>query len=310
MSRRLIYGPVPSRRFGLSLGIDLVPYKTCCYDCVYCQLGRTTDLSMERREFVPVGEVLAGVEESLASGPRPDVITFAGSGEPTLYARLGELIDGIRQLGDMPLLLLTNGGLLDQEEVLAEVMGVDILAPSLDAGDAETFRRINRPHADLSFEAVMSGVRRVARDYTGRLQLEIMLARGINDSNESVELIKKALEGIQLESVDLNTPVRPPADKSVAPCSQARLQEIQGLLGPKARIIADYQGRQAEPARDDPDERQIMEMISRRPCTIQDISSSLGIPPNLVIKVLDRAVSEKRVTRSSRAGQNFFFQPR
>jgi wyosine [tRNA(Phe)-imidazoG37] synthetase (radical SAM superfamily) len=132
------YGPVPSRRFGLSLGVDLVPHKTCPYDCVYCQLGPTTCLTTERRDFYPVDDVLRDVEDALADGPRPDVITLAGSGEPTLYRSLPQLFAGIRDLSDVPILLITNGALLFDEDVAGAARGADILAPSLDAGDART----------------------------------------------------------------------------------------------------------------------------------------------------------------------------
>ena len=308
MTEKHVYGPVPSRRFGLSLGVDLVPYKTCCFDCVYCQLGRTTELTMERREFVPADEILTDISESLSTGPRPDVITFAGSGEPTLYAGLGRLIEGIHNSCDVPVLLLTNGALLCRDEVAAEVMQADILAPSVDAGDAETFRRINRPHADLSFESLLQGIGRVAEAYRGRLQLEVMLTREINDSNESIQAIKKAIEDLPVESIDLNTPVRPPPDREMSPCSPESLEAACRAFGPRARMIASYSGRQAESVALDADEQQILEMISRRPCTVDDIGSSLGMAPNLVIKILDRAVEDGRAVRRPGGKKHFFFR--
>ncbi len=308
MSRRLVYGPVPSRRFGLSLGVDLVPYKTCCYDCLYCQLGKTTELTVTRQDFVSREEVLADIRQALSSGPRPDVITLAGSGEPTLYASLGKLVEGIHFTCDIPVLLLTNGALLYHDEVAAEVLTLDILAPSLDAGDQETFELINRPHPDITFEKMLTGVRQVIGKFEGRLPLEVMLAQGVNDSDESVHRIATVLDDLRTDSVDLNTPVRPPPDRKVSACSKKRLEAARAAFGSRARIVAAYSGRQAECAESVQDQRLIIEMISRRPCTVEDISSSLGIPSNLVIKFLDQAVGNCQVLEHSDGQKNFYFR--
>jgi wyosine [tRNA(Phe)-imidazoG37] synthetase (radical SAM superfamily) len=189
MTKRRVYGPVPSRRFGLSLGVDLVPPKTCCYDCVYCQVGRTTELTTEPTDFYLVEEVLADVRAALDSGPLPDVITLAGSGEPTLYRPLGRLIDGLRDLGGVPVVLLTNGALLSDPRVAQAALKADILAPSLDAGDRETFSRINRPHPSIVFADMLRGLQVVCEKHPGTVRLEVVLVGGQNDSDKDVQRI-------------------------------------------------------------------------------------------------------------------------
>ncbi|NQT19895.1 MAG: radical SAM protein, partial [Planctomycetes bacterium] len=153
---KYIFGPVPSRRLGRSLGVDVVPLKTCSYDCIYCQLGNTTCKTVERKEWVPLDDVVLELKDRLSS--RPDYITLSGSGEPTLYSRVAELIDRIKVMTDVPVAVLTNGSLLWQEEVRRQLMKADLVIPSLDAGDEVMFRLVNRPHEDVSFERMLAGL--------------------------------------------------------------------------------------------------------------------------------------------------------
>ncbi len=166
-----IFGPVPSRRLGRSLGVDLVPFKTCSYDCIYCQLGRTTNQTVERREWVPLDAVLAELRGKLAS--QPDYITLSGSGEPTLYSRLDELIDGIRAMTEVPIAVLTNGSLLWQPEVRSKLLRAHLVIPSLDAGDERTFQAIDRPHGTISFKRMLWGLIDFRREYQGQYWLEV-----------------------------------------------------------------------------------------------------------------------------------------
>jgi len=306
MSKRRVYGPVPSRRFGLSLGVDLIPFKTCCYDCVYCQLGKTTELTVERSDFYPVEEVLADVEAALGSGPAPDVITLAGSGDPSLYRSIGPLIDGLRELGDIPVVLLTNGALLFDGEVARDALRADILAPSLDAGDEESFLKINRPHAAIGYADMLRGLQEVCKKHPGKVRLEVMLVGGQNDSDESIRRIAGHLGSIRADSIDINTPVRPTPGGEAVPADANRLEAAARAFGPTARIVAEYRGPRApDPGRGV--ERKILEMISRRPCTVEDIHSSLGIHPNQVIKMLDEAVKAGKVQQRQGEGQIYYF---
>ena len=306
MTKRRVYGPVPSRRFGLSLGVDLVPKKTCCYDCIYCQLGKTTELTVERTDFYPVGEVLADVREALDSGPRPDVITLAGSGDPALYRSSGPLIDGLHELCDIPVVLLTNGALLFDGEVARDALQADILAPSLDAGDQETFSQINRPHQSIGFVDMLRGLQAVCEKHPGTVRLEVMLVGGQNDSDESIQRIAGQLGPIRADSIDINTPVRPTPGGEAVPSDVERLETAARAFGPTAPVVAADPGPKA-PAPLPDAEQKILEMISRRPCTVEDIHSSLGIHPNQVIKTLDQAVKAGKVQQREGEGRTFYF---
>jgi wyosine [tRNA(Phe)-imidazoG37] synthetase (radical SAM superfamily) len=307
MKNKHVYGPVPSRRFGLSLGVDLVPHKTCCYDCTYCQLGKTTDLTVERRDFYPVEQVLSDVESALTNGPVPDVITLAGSGEPTLYASLGKLLDGIRGLTDCPVLLLTNGGLLFRDDVAEQARKVDLFGPSLDACDPETFRRINRPHSSIDYDRMLEGLRAATWAHPGKIQLEVMLAAGINDSEESIASLAAKIGTIKADSVDINTPVRPVPERSVVPCSKSVLERAREVFGARARIIAGYSGRsvRAEPGKGNAG--RILELLSRRPCTVEDIHTALGVHRNEIIKILVREKAAGRIEERPGKEETYYF---
>ncbi len=288
-----VYGPVPSRRFGLSLGVDVVPHKTCTLDCIYCQIGPTTGLTAEPELFYPVDEILADVNEALDDDPPLDVITLAGSGEPTLYSGLGELIDGLKaRAPGVPLLLITNGTLLWREDVAPAAMRVDILAPSLDAGDAATFARINAPHPEITFERVLSGLERSTHAFAGEVRLEVMLVSGVNDSNESIAAIAKCLGRIRFDRIDINTPVRPPVpERGALPCDQEILARAMAAFGPRAHPIGRFsgsRGTRSRPGGFDDTDKDVRELLLRRPCTGEDIASSLGLHRHEVAKILER----------------------
>ncbi|MCU0662483.1 MAG: radical SAM protein, partial [Myxococcota bacterium] len=291
-----VYGPVPSRRFGLSLGIDLLPRKTCPFDCLYCQVGPTSALIAEPAEFFPVDEVMADVEAALAQGPRPDVITLAGSGEPTLYAPLEELLTRLRRLKAAPILLITNSSLLWRKDVARAVRIADILAPSLDAGDEETYLRLNRPHPTCGFERMYAGLAEVTLDHPGEIRLEVMLVRGVNDSPKSLGAIATRLAGLWFDVLEINTPVRPPMpERGALPCDEEALERALLLFGPKARAIGAFARKTAQepsaPRRFTDDDKNVREMLARRPCTAEDISASLSLPPEHVQDVLRRLES-------------------
>ncbi|MFC1654773.1 radical SAM protein [Myxococcota bacterium] len=304
MTKR-VYGPVPSRRFGLSLGVDLVPPKTCCYDCVYCQVGKTTRLTAKPEDFYPVEEVLADVKAALESGPRPDVITLAGSGDPSLYRSLGELIDGLHRLGDVPVVLLTNGALLSDPRIAEAALRADILAPSLDAGDPHTFAKINRPHPSISFADMLRGLQAVCEKHTGTVRLEVMLVGGQNDSDESIQRIAGQLGPIRADSIDINTAVRPAPGGKSEPSDQERLEVAARAFGPTARIVAEY--TKAPGPRAPGAEQRILDILSRRPCTVEDLRASLGLHQEEVIKILDQAVKSGKVRQREGEGKTFYF---
>ncbi|RLI89763.1 MAG: radical SAM protein [Archaeoglobales archaeon] len=217
----------PSRRLGISLGVSPIPFKTCSYSCVYCQLGRTTCKTVKRREFFSTKEILKEVEVALKRlSARPDHITFVGEGEPTLASNIGQLIEKIKEMTDISIAVITNGSLLFNEDVSSELMDADIVIPSLDAASEEVFRRINRPHPSLKIDRVIEGIEDFSRQFDGQLYVEVMLVKGYNDGSE-VEKIGEVLKRIKPDGVYLMSPIRPPCEK-VEPSE--RIEEVSKLL--------------------------------------------------------------------------------
>lgn len=221
-----IYGPVPSRRLGLSLGISPIPKKTCNYSCIYCQLGRTNKMTNEPKNFFDVKDIIKEFDESLLINNEFDVVTIVGEGEPTLYYDLKELIKEIKKRTDKPVAVITNGALLYEKRVKEALKEADIVLPTFDAYDESTFKKINRPHGQLSFQKVYNGLVEFSAQYKGELWLEMMFIKGVNEDDISIEKYKEKLKNIKYDKLYLNTPVRPPSEEYVKPISHKRMDEI------------------------------------------------------------------------------------
>ena len=298
-----IFGPVPSRRLGRSLGVDLVPFKTCTYDCIYCQLGRTTNKTAERREWVPLNEVLAELQDKLAT--KPDYITLSGSGEPTLYSRLDDLIDRIRSMTDVPVAVLTNGSLLWQKEVRRQLMDAHLVIPSLDAGHSSMFKAVNRPHESISFERMLDGLVAFRDDYYGQYWLEVFLLAGHTAIDSEIRKIADCVERIKPDRVQLNTATRPTAEDYAVMVERRQLAELAPWFEPPAEVIADYRGVHAQS--DFKAGRQsVLEMIQRRPCSLEDIADGLGIHRNEVIKYVEELEAGGLLTKHTSGGALFY----
>lgn len=278
-----VFGPVPSRRLGRSLGVDLVPFKTCTYDCIYCQLGATTCKTLRRREWVPVERVLEELEKKLDT--RPDYITLSGSGEPTLFSPIGKLIEGIRELTDIPIAVLTNGSLLDSWQVQRELSLADLVIPSLDAGNEATFQLVNRPHEGVSFENMLAGLVAFRRRFRKPYWLEVFLLGGYTDSEQELAAIRHCVECIRPDRVQLNTVSRPPAEANVIAVPRARLEEIAATFSPPAQVIAEFDSVPALEAGEASGE-DILQLLCRRPCSVDDIVGGLGMHRTEVLKSL------------------------
>ena len=301
------YGPVPSRRLGASLGVDVVPLKVCPYDCIYCQLGPTGTLSAERSFFFPVEEILADVERRLRLWPPPDVITVAGSGEPTLYAGLGALIIGIKGITEIPVALLTNGALFHRPDVRAEAAHADIVLPSLDAGDQAAFRMVNRPVSGLALRKVVDGLAAFRREYRGQIWLEVMVLAGINETPERVRAIAALAQRIAPDRIQLNTPVRPTFDERAAPVAVESLAELSRFFTPEAEVIAEWGGRHEDGAAPRaPESDDVLALLRRRPCTVDDVAAGLGLHPNAVVKTLAGLEPQGEVHRVLSGGRVFW----
>lgn len=329
---KFLYGPVASRRLGLSLGVDIVPFKVCTLDCVYCQLGKTTEKTLERAGYVSAEAILAEFRETLAQGLRADFITIGGSGEPTLNSRLGEIIDGIKEITDIPVALLTNGTLLFRPDVRADCAKTDVVLPSLDAGDKRAFEQVNCPHKDILIENLISGLCDFRNEFAGQIWLEVFLVEGLNTDARQLGLIKKAIERIRPDKVHLNTAVRPTAHADIKKVDIEKLEAIATNLGGNCEVVADFPparrgkpiSRHASdavesttrsrtstscdtPPNGDSDKLgTLLSMLKRRPCSINDICSSLGVHRHEAVKYVTDLQQQGVVNSFEKDGKTFF----
>jgi len=298
-----VFGPVPSRRLGRSLGIDLVPFKTCTYDCIYCQLGPTTCKTTERKEYVPLNDVLKELEHKLAS--RPNYITLSGSGEPTLYSRTGELIDRIKAMTDIPVAILTNGSLLWQADVRDQLMNADLVMPSLDAGHEAMFGAVNRPHEDITFERMLEGLIDFRRQFPGKYWLEVLLLAGYTAVQAEVAKLVKCVDLICPDRIQLNTATRPPAEEFALSARPEAMRELAGMFESGTEVIADFRAVQDQPdfatGRED-----VLEMLRRRPCSIEDIACGLGMHRNEAIKHVEELMARNMLEQESVGGRLYY----
>jgi len=300
-----IYGPVPSRRLGFSLGIDIIPFKTCSLNCIYCQLGPTIKKTIRRKEYLSSSEILSQIKKKLSSGQRIDFITFSGSGEPTLNKILEKLIREIRKITSIPVAVLTNSTLLARKSVRNALMDADLIVPSLDAASQEIFVKVNRPHSSLKLEEIIEGLRKFRQEFKGSIWLEIMLVKGVNDSPPHIRKLKDAIAKIKPDKIQLNTVVRPPAERYARPLDLKDLEKIKKSLGKNCEIIVEL-SREAQKSTSENLEEAILSLIQRRPATLADISSSLGKHKNEIIKYLNFLLEEGKIRSVTHKGIKYF----
>ena len=304
---RYLYGPVPSRRLGRSLGIDLVPHKICTYDCIYCQIGRTTGKTLLRKEYVPKEEVLEEVKAFLLNGESSlDHFSLSGSGEPTLHSQIGSVIQGIKEMSSIPVAVLTNGSFLCEEEVREDLLRADIVLPSLDAVSSEVFLSINRPHKQLSIEKVIQGMVEFRKVYKGQIWLEILFCKGVNNSPSELLQIKKTIDRIQPDLIHLNTVVRPPAEPRAISLSQKEMEEIRAFLGERASVISEFD-RYLLPVSGRDREEEILRMLKRRPLSLNDLSKGMGISQSELEGYIRPMVEEGKI-RVRNFGDSIFYE--
>ncbi|MFZ2385910.1 MAG: radical SAM protein [Candidatus Omnitrophota bacterium] len=236
-----IYGPINSRRLGLSLGINLTPCKVCSFDCVYCQAGRTTTRTGERKEYVEAEQVLtvlrAWLDEHKDLAGKLSYVTIAGTGEPALNIKLGEIISGIKKLVQLPVAVITNSSLMVLSSVRKELLLADLVVPSLDAVKQEVFEKIDRPVPGMKVAEILEALVEFRKEYSGKIWLEVMLVRGLNDSKEDIAELKKAAERIKPDKIQVNSPVRGTADKGILSLDKSAMEEVLRVLGPLAEAV-------------------------------------------------------------------------
>jgi wyosine [tRNA(Phe)-imidazoG37] synthetase (radical SAM superfamily) len=305
---KYVFGPVPSRRLGQSLGIDLIPLKTCNWNCVYCQLGRTRPVTNERKDYFPSEEIAAEVREALLAHKPGEIdwVTFVGSGETLLYSSLGWLLRQVKGLTDLPLAVITNGSLLYLPEVRRELSAADAVLPTLDAGTAELYRQINRPHPETTFERLVEGLVAFRGEYRGKLWVEVMLVRGLNDTPQALADIARVLQKIQPDAVHLSLPVRPPAETWVQPPTDEGLMRAMAILGDIAEVVHPAEGSFDLSGYDNPIDA-ILTIITRHPMRQEEIERALWRwSPGQVSLVLANLEDSGRAQVVERYGVRFW----
>lgn len=291
---KTLFGPVPSRRLGISLGVDLVRHKTCSLDCVYCECGATTHLTTKRNEYVSVARVKKELAAYLSCHKRIDHITFSGSGEPTLNEGIGDVIEFLKS--DFPqykVALLTNSTLFDQAAVRRQVKDADVVMASLDTATDARFKAVNRPHPMLDLSAIIDGIGEFRKMFTGRLLMECFLVNGSNDVMDELHQLKAVLNRIRADGILLNTLDRPGTEAWVQPVEADRLKNISDFL--EGAEIITYRATPPETAvgHEDLLER-LVSTIRRRPYTAQDVSRIMGLDVETVQHALEQLVASGR----------------
>ena len=296
---RYLYGPVPSRRLGRSLGIDIVPHKICSYDCLYCQIGKTTDKTLKRKEYAPVKEILDEVKRFLKDGASSvDHLSLSGSGEPTLHSHIRSIIEGIKSITSIPVAVITNGSMLCEEEVRQDLLRADIILPSLDAVSRDIFLKINRPRPGFDIEKVIEGMVEFRKIFKGEIWLEILFCRGINDGKEELLKLKRTVELIRPDRIHLNTVVRPPSEKGAIPVSPEEMERIKEFFGEKASIISEF-NRHPLPESGKDIREEILNVLKRRPLSLSDLSRGMGISKKKLDRYIEPLIADGKIkTRS------------
>ncbi|MFT5699963.1 MAG: wyosine [tRNA(Phe)-imidazoG37] synthetase (radical SAM superfamily) [Desulforhopalus sp.] len=306
---KYLFGPVPSRRLGMSLGVDLVPKKVCSLDCVYCEVGKTTQLTSDRKEYIKVDKVKEELINYFSNNPDPDYITFSGSGEPTLNLFISEILRFIKEnKPSIPVAVLTNGTLLYDDNVRKTLLNADLVLPSLDAATEEVFKKINRPAGDLRIEKCIEGLVDFSRDFKGKIWLEVFILPDYNDSEIELAELKKAILKIKPDSIQLNTLDRPGTVSNIRGATREELQRVSDYwqLDNVVIIAAAPERKNMQAYRGDI-ESAIIETIVRRPCTLDDLAKILGKHVSEVNKYLDVLEAEGKI-ETVRQERGVFYQ--
>ena len=310
-----VFGPIASRRLGISLGVDLVPSKTCPLDCVYCEAGKTTDLTLERREYVPVDKVLEELDAVLSKHPKLDYVTFSGSGEPTLNSRIGDVVKFVKSnYPEYPLCLLTNAMLFGDERLLEDIAAVDLVVPSLDGSDAEEFAKINRPVEGFDFDKFVDDLERFTKTTKSKVDLELFIVPGVNDSDASISRFVGLIKRMRVDLVQLNTLDRPGVEKFVVPSTPENTHRFIAALSPFVAVeaVGVFRYRTPAPGRKftaTESQRRILELVRRRPATLPDLALALELPESITEKILDELFAAGKVGIQKQQRGTFYLPP-
>ncbi len=301
-----LFGPVPSRRLGLSLGINIVPHKMCTYNCIYCEVGRTTDLTVERKGFYDPETIKREFVENIEKVGKIDYVTFSGSGEPTLNKDIGELVRFVKGKG-YKVCVLTNGSLLYLDEVKDDLMEADVVIPSLDSVKRESFLKVNRPHHSLKLERIIEGIRDFTKEFKGKVWLEILFVKDVNDSDEDVKALVEATREINPFKVQIGTVDRPPADDWVEKLSDEEIMDIYTYMSAHLDVEVDLIGgfnKENDKFYEDV-ERSIVKLINIRPCTEDDLKRIFSLNEASLREKLDKLFEKGQAFEYYFGGKRF-----
>jgi wyosine [tRNA(Phe)-imidazoG37] synthetase (radical SAM superfamily) len=308
---KYLFGPVNSRRLGISQGIDLLPPKICNFNCIYCEVGPTRQLTCERRQYVPTEEIIREIDQLLedrALVDRLDVFTITASGEPTLHTGIGTIIDHLKNHAAKPVAVLTNGSLLHLADVRRDLANADIIIPSLDSAREESFRRINRPAGCAPLAGLIDGLIEFRKGFQGEMWLEILLAKGINDSPEDIDALVRTVMKIKPDRVQLNTVARPPLEKFALPLERQELEAVASRFPLPVEILVDFSTRKKEKFRSASADEIIL-MLKRRPCTAADVSEALGLDTDLAATRLTEMADTNLIVKTKHHGKEYYQVP-
>ncbi|MCD6107286.1 MAG: radical SAM protein [Caldisericaceae bacterium] len=306
MKYKYIYGPVPSRRLGISLGIDPIPLKVCSFNCIYCEVARTTLLTTERKEYIPSEKILLELKNFLKeSNQHIDYITFSGSGEPTLNSKIGYMIKKIKKFANIPVAVLTNASLLYREDVRDELLNADLVKCTLDAAEEKYFKRINQPEQSLTIQRIINGIIKFSETYKGKLLIEVMLVRDVNDTEENYRALHKVLKKIKADKVQINTVVRPSAVGFARPLTDQELKFARKIIESNAEIIKPLDRKTNKAYRADLEEA-IIDSIAIRPQTIDDLAKGLGAHRDEILKYIELLTGEEKIIEIDLRGEKFY----
>ncbi len=315
---KYVYGPVPSRRLGISLGIDILPHKICNYNCLYCECGKSIKLVNKREEYYPEDEIIEEIRDYLKNNPHPDYITFSGSGEPTLHSGLGRILKSLKkESGNVKIAVITNGSLMNMKEVRDELMAADLVLPSLDSADEKTYIKIDRPHPEVKLETMIKGMAEFSREFREKgpgkeVWLEVFIIDDINTDDYNITKFREAFLYIKPDRIQLNTLDRPGAEEWVKPASFEVLEKVREKLNlGNVEIIKKYERRSDLPIYRKDVEEAVIDILKRRPSTLEDLSEILNIQGDDIIKYLE-ILSYDRIIRTvimkTEGGRGIFYK--
>ncbi|MEJ2657115.1 MAG: radical SAM protein [Desulfobacterales bacterium] len=309
MQYHYLFGPVPSRRLGISLGVDLVPMKTCTLNCIYCECGKTSHLTLERKEYVSFEDVKKELIHYFEHHARPDYITFSGSGEPTLYLKIADVIHFLKDRASaIPVALLTNGTLFSQRQVRKDVIDAAVVIPSLDAATEKTFKKINRPSFQLRLDGIIDGLVQFREEYKGKIWLEIFIIPGLNDSCHELDALKQAIKKINPDQVHLNTLDRPGTVSTLRAATREELEHVLDVFQMEnVVIVADPPEHETLLSYRKDTASAILGTIARRPCTLKDLSEIIGLPIDEVKTYLGSLETKGKI-KSVKQKRGLFYQ--